>query len=52
MENETDTKARRTDERDTLSTTLNSTSKKRTLVEEGPRKTLEDTQSEERSPTV
>ena len=52
MENETDTKAPRTNEADTLSATLISTNKKRTLVEEGPRKTLEDTQSEERSPIV
>ena len=37
MENETDTKAPRTDERDILSTTLNSTNKKRTSVEEGRR---------------
>ena len=52
MENETDIKAPRTDEGGTLSTTLNSTNKKRTLVQEGPRKTLEDTKPEERSPTV
>ena len=52
MENETDTKALRTNEGDTLSTTLNSTNKKRTLVEEGSRKSLEDTQPEKRSPTV
>ena len=37
MENETDTKAPRTDERDILSTTLNSTNKKRTWVEEDRR---------------
>ena len=35
--NETDTKVPRTDERDILGTTLNSTNKKRTWVEEGRR---------------
>ena len=38
MENETDTKVPRTDERDILGTTLNSTNKKRTLVEESRRR--------------
>ena len=37
MENETGTKAPRTDKRDILNTTLNSTSKRRTWVEEGRR---------------
>ena len=37
MENETNTNAPRTDERDILSTTMNSTNKKRTWVEEGRR---------------
>ena len=42
MENETDTKAPRTDEGDTLSTTLNSTNKKRTLNNKTTNKKVEE----------
>ena len=42
MENETDTKAPRTVEGDTLSTTLNSTNKKRTLNNETTNKKVEE----------